>query len=181
MTRLEYGKMVPHCGGKLCPEWYCLAEGDVVYIDYPYDKLPNSLKELAAKEAANSPGKLHVPRAKAVLPIKAPDDGAGSYHRTLGFPGPFIELPPPAIPLPFHKAPVIDHLTGEPALESSLPSVPYGIQQWENNFQGFQVRNIQFPEMPLFSMSSQSKKEISLAYNNGDRDYNNGKLTVIII
>ncbi|KAK6517441.1 hypothetical protein TWF281_004098 [Arthrobotrys megalospora] len=141
MTRLEYGKMTPRCGGKLCPEWYCLAEGDVVCIDYPYEYLPDSLKELAAKEAAGDPAKLYVPRPKSALPIRAPADGFGQHQQTLGilgFPEPLIQLPAPVLPLPFQKGPIIDHLTGDPAPDFPLPAVPSGIQLWENNFQNFQ-------------------------------------------
>ncbi|TGJ65044.1 hypothetical protein EYR41_009049 [Orbilia oligospora] len=114
MMGLKYNLMTAYCGGKFYREWYHLAEGDVIWIEYPEDKLPDKLKEIAAKEAASRAEKLFIPRKKAALPIIAPTNA-------------------PVLPLPLKKAPTVDYLAGDLFHQPTNPFVPKGAKYWENN------------------------------------------------
>ncbi|KAK6351879.1 hypothetical protein TWF718_005024 [Orbilia javanica] len=147
MTGLDYPLMTAYCGGKRYHEWYFLAEGDVVCIDYPHEQLPDNLKALAAGGAAVGAEKPFVPRPKAALPIKAPMDDAGvrtgetkvtSIHQGgSGSSGSFNQLPSPVRPLPFDEALALDVLTRDPFAKGTVPSFSKGIEHWENKYPNY--------------------------------------------
>ncbi|KAK6359947.1 hypothetical protein TWF696_001071 [Orbilia brochopaga] len=79
MTRLEVKHMCPRRGGKKAPGWFLLAEGDVVYIDYPTEKIPIELKQRCEKEAARlAASSMATRRPKAAIPIVSPKEAASS-------------------------------------------------------------------------------------------------------
>ncbi|EGX44511.1 hypothetical protein AOL_s00188g179 [Orbilia oligospora ATCC 24927] len=138
MMGLKYNLMTAYCGGKFYREWYHLAEGDVIWIEYPEDKLPDKLKEIAAKEAASRAEKLFIPRKKAALPIIAPTNGTripSVYEGNLGYSGSFVQRPAPApvLPLPLKKAATVDYLAGDLFHQPTNTFVPKGVKYWENN------------------------------------------------
>ncbi|KAK6510141.1 hypothetical protein TWF481_004855 [Arthrobotrys musiformis] len=139
MTGLDYSLMTAYCGGKLYREWYVLTEGDVVCIDYPNDKLPEGLKEKAAKEAASESEKPFVPRPKAALPIKTPTEIVSAFQ---GDPqsvfGAQVQNPAPARQFGIGKTPAAEYHAGDPLQQLAVPSVPHGIKHWEKNFQNYQ-------------------------------------------
>ncbi|KAF3902205.1 hypothetical protein ABW21_db0208279 [Orbilia brochopaga] len=84
MTRLEVRHMCPRRGGKIAPGWFRLAEGDLVYLDYPPDKIPLALKQRCEREAAQlAPSSLAARRPKAAIPIVSPNKVAPSELRSL--------------------------------------------------------------------------------------------------
>ncbi|KAK6499383.1 hypothetical protein TWF506_004010 [Arthrobotrys conoides] len=141
MLNLNYNLMTAFCGGKVYREWFVLAEGDVVWITYPPDALPENLKESAAREVAREAEKPFSPRQKAALPIRAPSNDTNNnniYQRDLGYSGTFIQRPGPVRPLPLNKAPTIDYLTGDLFQQPTKPFVPKGNKHWENTYGNYQ-------------------------------------------
>ncbi|KAJ6260725.1 hypothetical protein Dda_4954 [Drechslerella dactyloides] len=75
MTRLEVKHMCPRRGGKIAPRWHLLVEGDVVYIDYPADKIPPELKRRCEKDVAQLATSSPItPRQRSAIPIVSPKE-----------------------------------------------------------------------------------------------------------